>query len=338
MVKLEKHHVIPLSLLWEDNDLMALNPKTHKHVHHVLDLSYDEFNSLIEKYDISRNNSLIEKPNDVELRFLLWKEYFSNIGKLNNSNLVMNHVLHLKKLLVWNDWISNHQFLAENWFNWRIKNNSKSIFKLQSLWLKTLEKLESKDMETSESWLSIIRDTNSELFNIINQTESKSNLNQKSLIPTKLLWNLSVQNNWLFVPQSKEIKIWKYARATRKITNGSKIYTPELLKSVWEIQTEYINDMKISDRTTIYSIMTILSIIAWEEARKVWIILNSSQLASDALDLGVQKWIPYIINETMRYRSLLSIEIINTIWDTNRNVLKALGVNWLYQNENENIA
>ena len=326
MHKLEKHHIIPLSLLGSDDGIMELKDNIHKHVHKVLDLSYDDFNNLIERYDSSRNNSLIEKPNDVELRYLMWKEYISNIDKLNNSSLVLSHVLHLKKLLMWDIWSWNKQFLLENWFNWRIKNSKKSTEKLQWLWLNLIERLNKKDLEVSKEAMNVIKENNSKLSWIINRPVIIPDIWRDLLLPTKLLWNSSIQNNWLFIPESKSVKTWPFVRQTRVITNWSKIYSPEILNNTSKIQLEYLREFNLSDRSVVYSVLTVLAMMATEEAFKVWITINPSQLASDSIDMWYTKWLEFIINQITNYRSMLSQEIIDTIWNSNSELLSKLNI------------
>ena len=113
MEKIENHHIIPVSILWENTkaNLQALLSSDHANLHDILNLQSRRYSSLVRRIREKTNHHILMRWETMMMRWDVQKEYFQNINKLPKQ-IQKIHIekitenfneRNLKNIKLWND-------------------------------------------------------------------------------------------------------------------------------------------------------------------------------------------------------------------------------------------
>lgn len=122
MEKFENHHVIPISIHWEDikENIYRLLQDKHRDRHHILWYSKRRYSELTRMYKKYSNWHLLLRPSDIDFQSLMQKEFFENLDKLSEEDQSI-HVMKMNEL--YNYWsvkykaITDDDFSIDIWWN-----------------------------------------------------------------------------------------------------------------------------------------------------------------------------------------------------------------------------
>lgn len=82
--RMNNHHIIPIST-WGENtkeNIVNIIDRDHKLIHDVLDIPIRFYSEKVRKIKERTNHHIISKPDDIQMRWDLQKEYFSRLHQL----------------------------------------------------------------------------------------------------------------------------------------------------------------------------------------------------------------------------------------------------------------
>lgn len=111
---MEKHHIIPISLYWEDTEanILKISASEHKDLHECQNIPY----RLLRSYRTKVNWILIPNDYTLDLKGELWKQYFSNARTYKEEQLTFIRLQGYLLSKKTNSWALHY---SEN-FSWAI--------------------------------------------------------------------------------------------------------------------------------------------------------------------------------------------------------------------------